>query len=487
MVLLPRCTLRTKMISDAAYVRTIFSIFRRVVLKSIKLQDILEMLFDALCDETCRLQDLDMEGCVLKEDAIRKLGCAINAARSLKGLGFSRTKLGLISATILASTLDPNNRLSTIGLPSMRYTAAAVLLPRIEKFKSLSSLNLSCDLSGAAGLALANLIENSRTLTHLNSFSGALDDAAAAHVARALGKNETLTSLLIYSKLPKAGSIALLKGIGQNRSLRTFVGASMMLSDPDLVATICHLLESTTTLKTCSLGYVSAGEPEFLRYCSALGACRSLRELSFDHIDYLTPEKARGVDVILKTTQNLESFHIHIRQGALSSFSAGIAMNRTVKELKLNSLALGVADWTFLASALSQNTTITTLALSTFIGLDDIVVGAQDAFDALAKHPCIRRLELSFLHHFDPASSKSFINMLQQSKSLQSLYFYTHVGVSHSPLVTYLISGLTDSSSVTQVDLLHLRMAESDWNRLHNFAQTRPGLILMPKKVELVK
>jgi hypothetical protein len=488
-VLLPRVRVRYSLIPDDESVRNVFRVSTYVVAKSLKSQRSIAMLFDGLCDETSRVAHLTLNNCVLKEDTIRKLGHALNCSTTLQSLNFDYTVLGLTKVTILASVLQHNNYLKTISLCSVRHTALALLLPCLARFKSLSRLHLSsCDISFATGVALADIIRNSTKIVEVTLYTGKMDDAAASKIGDALAQNASLICLRISPQMSPEGFTSLLTGMARNSSLTAFAYSSQInLDHPDVLAAVCHLLERSIVLQEITISYGSAPLSVFLRYCAAVAASKSLRSHSVDESDYLFPEQAAGVDLILKSTQHLEKLVVYIHTDAVASFSEGIASNRTVTRLQLNSAHLSPLDFTSLASGLSQNTTLTTLIISSYYGDPEKgQVGSDALYDALAVHTSIKHVK--FTRILPPAidKSQSFIKMLQESKSLRSISFSGSSGEPYAILVTNLILGLSNTSSVTRVDLSELSMPQDDFERLESFAQTWPGQLILPSVAETV-
>jgi hypothetical protein len=481
LMLLPSCKIRVSIFSDTTLARNVFSSSERISARGIKSQDALALLLDCVADETCSVTDLELNRCVIKEEAARKLCIAINRNTSLQSLNLEESHLGLTRVMIFKSTLQQNDNLKTIKLGVKRDSALVALLPCLAKScRSLTELDLYCrDLIGACGVSFAEFLETVPSLGRLAVLAGRMDDAGATRLELGLAKTESLTDLNLSVHLDKLGLKSLMRGVEQNRTLQFFAcySQNVPFDDPDFVAAVCRVLEKNKTLKSFYISFSSAPVSEFLRCCMAIGAS-TLQSLLFGHDGYLSAEKAQGVEIILKTTLYLGYFHIHIQEGAMRSFSAGIALNRTVTHLKISSFQFSEEDWAVLGSGMSQNAFITTLSLYT---LGDTPASVRVLLDALAEHPCLKRLVITCRQSFGPDSSDSFINMMARSKSLRYLCFFSTMVDSLGTLSKCLLSSL-ESSSVIEVDLRCAAMSQSELSELSTFSESRPGLLLLPSK-----
>lgn len=214
---------------------------------------------------------------------------------SMEVLDLKACGLGEIHASVLASVLKTEKSLREINLHDNKIESEGlkIICEALKESTTLVSLDLgSNEASDPEHVdAIANLIENNKTLKKLKLQYCNISDDGMRILADALKKNHTLTELnLSFNHCGQKGVEALLRMMSENDTLE-ILDLSGNAAERESGSLVADLLETNTTL----------------------------RELKLDN-NYLDSEGA--IPIFNALTRNTTLQHLHLAHNNLNSASA---------------------------------------------------------------------------------------------------------------------------------------------------------------------
>jgi Ran GTPase-activating protein (RanGAP) involved in mRNA processing and transport len=161
------------------------------------------------------------------------------------------------SACILADALAMNSTLVSFDLSQNKISdlGAKAISTALIKHNSLTSLNLyRCSIGETGGQSIAHALINNKVLTFLNLDNNNLGTESAVAIGNMLDQNHTLTTINLgfNFSIRSAGAKAIAEGLENNKTLRT-LGLNWSGIGNDGARSIAGVLAKNSSLTTIDL------------------------------------------------------------------------------------------------------------------------------------------------------------------------------------------------------------------------------------------